>query len=511
MRGLTFWPVSGGPGPHSDASRGLTRRRFLAAGAGVVAAGVTANPRARAGPPTSLQEEALAVLGRTTLRLPGSRPYPDLPPGTDTMPEIQHIVWCMMENHSYDNILGMLGRAPGQAPRGDGYTIANPVPTAFNPYGTPTFTNPYANGNKQLAYRMPTTCQGDSTVTQEWEQSHIQYANGTNTGFVISKSGPSSMGYWTGEDLPFTYALANTFPIGDRFFCSLLGQTDPNRRYMLAGTSMGMTDDVGTSKANLIADITLLNSPLRGTIFTKLAEHNLRWYDYATAYPLGCTALLYPLTDLQAELRGTTIGQFFTDCAAGRLPNFCIVDMNYQTQSQENPQNIVVGESFLANVVKAVGASPRWDKTLLFINYDEHGGYADHVIPPVALAPDNFAPAVKRGESQYDGFTRYGFRVPAIVVSPYAKRNYVSHLVYDHASVLAFIERKWNLPALTLRDANANDLTDFLDLDAMKAGRPTFDPATIAGLPASGESPATLACQSRPPVPLPPAGSVVTG
>ncbi|HEU4362172.1 MAG TPA: alkaline phosphatase family protein [Mycobacterium sp.] len=482
----------------------------------MVAAGVTASqagarPPVITGPPTPLQEQALAVLGKTTLRYPGSRPYPNLPPGTDTMPEIQHIIWCMMENHSYDNFLGMLGRAPGQTPRGDGYTISNPAPTAFNPYGTPTFTNPYANGTKQLAFHMPVTCQNNVTVTQEWEQSHIQYANGTNMGFVTSGSGPSSMGYWTGADLPFTYALANTFPIGDRFFCSLLGQTDPNRRYMLAGTSLGMVDDVGTSKANLISDLTLLNSPLRGTILTALAKHNLSWYDYATSYPLGCTAMLYPLTDLQAELRGTTIGQFFTDCAAGRLPNFTIVDMNFGTQSQENPQNIVVGEAFLAKVVQAVGASPLWNKTLLFINYDEHGGYADHVPPPVALAPDTFGPVVQRGESQYDGFTRYGFRVPAIVVSPYAKKNYVSSLVYDHTSVLAFIERKWNLPALTLRDANANDLTDFLDLDAMKAGRPTFDPATIAGLPASGESPATLACQSQPPVPLPPNGSVVAG
>ncbi len=451
------------------------------------------------------------MLGKTTLRYPGSRPFPNLPPGTDTMPQIQHIVWCMMENHSYDNILGMLGRAPDQTPRGDGYTINNPTPTAFNPYGTPTFTNPYANDNKQLAFHMPTTCQGDVTVTQEWQQSHIQYANGTNKGFVISDSGPSAMGYWTGQDLPFTYALANTFPIGDRFFCSLLGQTHPNRRYLIAATSDGMTDDAGKPPDNLIQDLTLLSSPRLGTIFDQLSVHNLTWYDYATSYPLGCTALLYPFDDLSAALRGTTIGQFFADCAAGRLPNFCIVDMNYRTQSQEKPQNMVVGETFLASVVKAIGASPQWNQTLLVINYDEHGGYADHVPPPVALAPDLTPPRVEIGESAYDGFHRYGFRVPAVVVSPYAKQNYVSRLVYDHTSVLAMIERKWNLPALTLRDANANDLTDFLDLDAMKSGQPTFTPATITGLPASGESPATLACRTQPPVPLPPAGSVLSG
>ncbi|MGH3562380.1 MAG: alkaline phosphatase family protein, partial [Mycobacterium sp.] len=421
----------------------------------------------------------------------------------------EHVVMCMMENHSYDNIFGMLGRAPGQTPRGDGYTIVNPTPTPFNPYGTPSFTNPYANGDTQLAFHMPTTCQDGLTITQTWGASHHQYDNGTNMGFVTSGSGPGAMGYWTGQDLPFTYALANTFPIGDRYFCSVLGQTDPNRRYLIAGTSAGMTDTIGTAFNDLADDATLLLPPPRGTIFNTLSAFNLSWRDYATAYPTGATALLYPINDLIAEFQMTKIGQFFTDAAAGTLPNLCIVDMNYSTQSQENPQNMVVGETFLRTVVQAVGASPNWDTTVLIIQYDEHGGFADHVPPPVALAPDLIPPVVRLGDSQYDGFHRYGFRVPMILVSPYAKQNYVSHLVYDHSSVVALVERIWNLPALGLRDANANDLTDLLDLDAMQSGQPTFTPATVAGLPPSGESPATLACSSQGPGTIPPPGSVV--
>jgi hypothetical protein len=139
---------------------------------------------------------------------------------------------------------------------------------------------------------------------------------------------------------------------------------------------------------------------------------------------------------------------------------------------------------------------------VLIINYDEHGGYYDHVPPPAALAPDRVAPVVQGREPLYDGFRRYGFRVPCIVVSPYAKTDYVSHVVYDHTSVLAFVERKWNLPAMTLRDANANDLTDFLDLEAMAAGRPTFP--ELPALPASGDTPAAEACSSQPGVKLPP-------
>ncbi len=130
-------------------------------------------------------------------------------------------------------------------------------------------------------------------------------------------------------------------------------------------------------------------------------------------------------------------------------------------------------------MVDALAPRPLWRKTLLIITYDEHGGYYDHVPPPAALAPDSIPPMVQPGESTYDGFARYGFRVPSIVVSPYAKPDYVSHVVYDHTSILALVERKWNLPAMTYRDANANDLTDFLDL-----GRDGARPADVPRAPA---------------------------
>jgi hypothetical protein len=163
----------------------------------------------------------------------------------------------------------------------------------------------------------------------------------------------------------------------------------------------------------------------------------------------------------------------------------------------------VLGEAFLAQVVHAIGSSPAWPQTILIVTYDEHGGYYDHVPPPSALAPDSIAPMVQPGESAYDGFARYGFRVPSIVVSPYAKPGYVSHVVYDHTSILAFLERKWNLPAMTYRDANANDLTDFLDLNAMNARSPTFPELTP--LAAAGENAATLGCSKTGPGRIPPA------
>jgi phospholipase C len=473
----------------------VTRRSFLVNGSLLTAAALKGHfPRASHLPTfhqsRASQLEALRVLGRSSLRLPGSLPHPELAAGTDTMPEVEHVVVLMMENHSYDNFLGMLGRGPGLTPRGDGFTLGAD--------GYPTASNAYANGSQQRAFRMPTTCQLSGKPSQEWTASHIQYANGTNSGFVVSPSGPVAMGYWTAQDLPFTYALASQFPIGDRWFCSALAQTDPNRRFLIAGTASGMTDDVPTSGALM----TLAALPPGGTIFSRLSDHGLSWTDYTSGGQTSTTMYLYPAVDAAYQANAKPIGQFFTDAKAGNLPSFSLLDPNYSTQSQENPQNIVVGESFIASVVNAIGRSPAWLKTILIITWDEHGGYYDHVPPPAALAPDSVAPVVQPGESTYDGYTRYGFRVPSIVVSPYAKRKYVSHLVYDHTSIPAFVEHKWNLPAMTHRDANANNLTDFLDLSAMAARRPTFP--RLPRLPASGENSATLACSTSGPGTIPP-------
>jgi phospholipase C len=486
---------------------GVTRRGFLAEGTSAIVAASAAGrflaPRRRVtaraaglAEPRADQVAALRALGRSTMRLPDSLPDATRAIGTDTMPEIEHVVLLMLENHSYDNFLGMLGRGKGETPRGDGFTLAKDR--------LPTATNAYADGRQQRAFRMPNTCQkGAVHVSQEWTQSHVQYADGRLDGFVISDSGAAAMGYWQRDDLPFTYGLATEFPVADRWFCSCLGQTDPNRRFLIAATSSGMVDTIG---GNVVADVTLA-LPSSGTIFERLGAAGISWIDYYDEFPVGATCELYPITDTLPALRyARPIAQFYTDAAAGKLPAFSLVDPNYGTESQENPQNIAVGEGVLEKVVRAIGSGPAWRKTLFILTYDEHGGYYDHVPPPPALQPDLFRPVVQPGQKTYEGFRRYGFRVPTVVVSPYAKKDYVSHTVYDHTSILAFLERKWNLPAMTMRDANANDITDMLDMQAMAAGQPTFP--DLPPLPAAGNTPAALACSNQPAVPIPPPASV---
>jgi phospholipase C len=405
------------------------------------------------------------------LRWPDSLPFPHLPPGTDTMPEIEHVLVLMMENHSYDNYLGMLGR-------GDGFTLGA--------HGRPTATNPYADGSLQHAFEMPNSAQSDAKPTNEWGNTHVQMSGGTCQGFVVSESGPVAMGYWTDRTLPFYYSLASTFPIGDRWFGSVPGQTYPNRRYLLAGTSVGMVED--------IIEQVVTPAP-NGTIFDRLESFGLTWKDYYSSFP--ATAYVYPLDAVVTARNVVPMANFFSDAAAGRLPNFAVIDPDFGTQSEEDPQDISVGQKFASQVVNAVMTSPNWAKTLLVWVYDEHGGYYDHVAPPLAIKPDLIPPIGYEGGSAYDGFGRYGFRVPSAVISPWSKADYVSSVLYDHTSILAMVERKWNLPACTFRDANANDLMDFLDFS-----RPRFlEPPALAFPTQSTGTPGH-------PGTIPPAGTV---
>ena len=199
----------------------------------------------------------------------GSRPPdPSLPIGTDTLPQIRHIVVLMMENHSFDNYLGLLGR-------GDGLDVdANGLPTA---------SNPRQDGRLVRSHKLPATAQTPGVPTQGWEPSHEQWAAGANQGFVRSAehreqqlddddTDPAiAMGYWTDADLPFYWGLARQFPLADRWFSSCLGPTFPNRRFLIAGTANGLTSDSVSHT---------FDRPANGTLFDLLDTHHISWANY---------------------------------------------------------------------------------------------------------------------------------------------------------------------------------------------------------------------------------------
>ena len=450
-------------GEGGDESAGLSRRSLLR-GLGALAAGSALAACAPGGSKATRELAAspadparLTSTTPTVVRKPGSLPNPKLPAGTHTIPQIEHIVVLMMENHSYDDHFGMLGRA-------DGYKLgANKLPLD---------ANPYTKGKFLKAFHMPSTCQLDGKPSQAWDTSHTAYDNGRNDGFVKG-SGPVAMGYWDGADIPFYYGLGRTFPVADRYFCSVLAQTYPNRRFFMAGTAAGIID---TTTASLLAP-----PPPNGTIFDRLDAHGITWRNYYTDLPSVAIIPAVLKTDKGNIAKST---QFLTDAAAGTLPSFSIVDPNFGHQSEEDPQDIRQGERFAAAVINAVMQGPAWGKTLLIWTYDEHGGYYDHVAPPAAIKPDNIAPKIHVPPESSGRVRPVRVPRPAVIVSPYAKRNYVSHVVHDHTSILKLVETTWNLPAMTYRDANADNLLDSVDFRSS----PTFlVPPTLPApaLPAS--------------------------
>jgi phospholipase C len=419
--------------------------------------------------------------------------------------------------------------------RGDGFTLGAD--------GAPTAANSLQNGQWFHAHHLPTTAQSKGDPTQTWRASHIQYGNGDNGGFARSVATPpvagsgdpaTPMGYWTEADIPFYYGLARTFPVADRWFCSCLGPTFPNRRFLIAGTADGLIDDLPWD---------LVDYPQAGTIFDLLSRNDISWVNYHNVNPalvvlkrlLGTpglvalrrlasigrwlpgvadvvrgnksfTADLYPLGLARCVRHLRKTQQFFDDAASGSLPSVSIVDPDFGLYSEENPQDISHGESFSAAVVSALMRGPAWESTMLLWIYDEHGGYYDHVPPPAAVPPDD-VPArnwqlslppwllavlrpvlgkalasLKNADSGPSTYDRLGFRVPAVIVSPYARPGFVLHDVLDHTSVLKLIEEKWNLPPLTRRDAAAVSPLGALDLSAEPAFKVPPDlPAPKAG------------------------------
>ncbi len=456
----------------------ISRRSFLLGGT-AAAAGFSLAACSSGKSTTSATATTRAVTTTTArVRQVGERPDPSKPEGTDLLPQIEHIVVLMMENHSFDNYFGVLGR-------GDGLKLDK----AGKP--VPAHPNLDASGTAVPLFRMANTCQPDGLPSQQWNDMITQWDDGKMDGFVRSLSGPTAMGYWDGQDIPFYYGLAKTFPVCDRWFASCFGQTYPNRRYLLSGTSMG------TIHTSPEPDATTL-VPTNGTIFDAFNRHGITWKDY---YQSGPSLGLY-LPDLAKNVDKTAkMAQFYVDAAAGQLPAFSLLEPDFDKQSEEDPQDISVGETFAAKVTDAVMQSPNWSKTVFIWIYDEHGGYYDHVPPPPALAPDDIPPRYKPGDQPF-GFDRYGFRVPAAIVSPYARKEYVSHVVHDHTSVLSLAEHKWNLPALTRRDGAADNLLDSLDLHATPA---FLHPPTLpAPKNTSASDPiATPICTAPGPIPNP--------
>jgi phospholipase C len=388
-------------------------------------------------------------------------------PDGSTIP-IDTIVVVMMENRSFDHYFQDLPNS--------GQPNAEVAPAgASNPGidGTPV---PFVHGT-QLCF---------ADTNHEWLGTHQEIDNGKMDGFAIANdgthespmigppgflSGARAMTYYTAQDIPLMYWAAQNFAIGDHYFAALPGPTWPNRMYLYAATSFGTTTNVVPSTLSESTQI----------LFDYLNLRGISWNIYAVATPgLGVLvdkALQFPKNILP-------FARFAKDAAANVLPHVVFVDpgigMEAYNGTDEHPPAVMqIGQNWLAGVMTTLMTSPAWPHSAMFVNYDEHGGLYDHVVPPKACPPDSFQPETTGDAGTYGGFDQYGIRVPFVVLSPYAKHNYVSHEVYDHTSVVRFIEARFVMPALTNRDANALAPWDMFDFTSP----PNLTPPAVPNVP----------------------------
>lgn len=359
----------------------------------------------------------------------------------DTSDPIKRVVLLMLENHSFDQMLGSLSSV---------YPDLDGIPQTGAMY-----SNSDSSGKVYYQER-------SSEMQMELDPDHdngpvLRQLEDGNSGFIkdFVRKYPKSteiqrkqiMGYYEFPFLPALHTLADNFVVCDRWFSSLPGPTWPNRFFALSGTSSG---HVRMPAGLLSPDIQGFFEQTQTTIFDRLDDAGKEWkvfyYDVASSWVLVNQRSAAHLD------RYATVGLFFDDAASGHLADFVFIEPKYYGQDQNDahpPHNIMKSEKLIADVYNAIRTSPQWEETLLVVVYDEHGGFYDHVPPPPAVAPDE--------HTEEYAFDRLGVRVPAILVSPWLARG-VDHHVFDHTSFLRYVSDKWNLGPLGARVAQANSI-----------------------------------------------------
>ncbi len=401
--------------------------------------------------PTGLTAEE-SRLRRGACEFKAGAKVADTLPKLDAFP-VENFVLVMQENRSFDHYFSKLSHG--------GVNVA--------PEGA---TNPDAMGNPVARFHLDKYCVDDPR--HGWNPSHLENGDGKNDGFVVANdpNGTRAMGYYDESDLPLYYALARTFALSDSHFCSVMGPTQPNRLYYYAATSFGTI-------SNTIPPLNDSKGRPYANLFSRLDAAGVSWKVYSTNVASPAVFLQVLADHLDRFVR---IDQFHLDAAAGQLPQVAVVEAAYglgvkgDEDDEHSPANVQLGQLFVSKVVKSVMNGPQWPKAAMIFTYDEHGGYYDHVPPPKeACAPDDLEPI---GDTTRH-FDHLGFRVPLMVISPYSKRGHVSHAVTDHTSIVRTLSLKWNLPAMTARDANADTLLDLFDFEHPDPSVPTLPEAVV--------------------------------
>jgi phospholipase C len=478
-----------------------------------------------------LQLAAGAALGAAALP-PGVARALALPANrlTGTIRDVEHVVILMQENRSFDHYFGTLRGVRG---------YGDPRPVDL-PSGEPVWNQPAKGGGTTVGpFHLDTGSTRAETMfslDHSWKGTHERWKH--HDAWVPAK-GPLTMGYFTRADLPFHYALADAFTVCDAYFCSIFAQTNPNRLFLFSGTSgLAVGDDSKIVVANPpeeknnSSDPALDSPEFKGLAWPTYAERlqaaGVSWGVYQEHDNYGDNGLSYfanfrgigPDSELYRRGRawspGSTaenakdsdgshlVAQFAADVAADRLPQVSWIVPSYRLS--EHPQGSPSDGAFLiARLIAALTANPKvWAKTVFILNYDENDGFFDHIpppIPPVGSAAGK-STVKTNGEDYHGEPVGLGPRVPMIVVSPWTKGGFVNSQVFDHTSVIRFLEARFGVmePHISpWRRAVCGDLTSVFDFETPNSDVRALPDATH--LPARAEKARTL------PFPLPPAAA----
>jgi phospholipase C len=416
----------------------------------------------------------IALLSATILGCRGLAVAPQnvtTPVQGDVKTSVNHIVIMIQENRSFDHYFGKL----------NDYRVANGLPADVD--GIPAnFSNRNFDDTATITpYHLITAC--TENPSPSWNESHVDInrhapESGISLmdGFALTAGnfsrntngadiqGVRALGFYTENELPYYYFMATQFATSDRFFAPAPTRTQPNRLYLLSGTSAGLAYPP-TKEAT------------QKNIFQLLEENKISWKVYVTD-PNG-TYLNNFTTFAQAHLdKIVPVSQYLTDVQAGTLPAVSLIESGYESGRDEHaPGSVQVGAAYAASLINALMSSPSWKDTVFFLSFDEGGGYFDHVPPAPAVSPDGIPPSDLLPNDIKGDFTIEGFRIPLIVISPFTKKGFVSHTQADYTVFLKFIENRFNLPSLTKRDAAQPDFLEFFDFTNPPSMTPPNPPA----------------------------------
>ncbi|GAC1688355.1 MAG: hypothetical protein NVS9B5_27600 [Terriglobales bacterium] len=360
---------------------------------------------------------------------------------------LRHIIFLVQENRSFDSYFGRLGA----------YRVSKGLPSNID--GLPLNATLYDTAGIAVhPFHFQTVCH--ENLSPFWNESHRDMDGGKMDGFMktstavastIDPTGTRALGYYDQTDLNYYYEAATQFATSDRFFSPNLTNTNANRMYLFAGTSFG----------HIFPDTPPTGGWTQPTIFDHLDQAGVSWryyYQDNGAYlPQWSTyqrdaAKLVSISSWQSDLQNEAT-----------LPSVIFIERAGPSGLDEHPgNNIQLGAANTANLINTLIASPSWGSSVFILTFDEGGGLYDHVVPSTEILPDSIPPMLQPGDQPGD-FGRSGFRIPLIVISPWVKPSYVSHTWRDYTSILRLIETRFNVPALTARDAAADDMMEFFN------------------------------------------------